>query len=266
MKKIILFAALMLSVLTVRAQKKTVKPNAAKLIAAIEKTYSSTSRPGDLRTNETFKNELRQVINMADAHTVYVVNKYSTFIYMNGMMPNVAQAIAKMPATLKSSDEGRKMVNYYYSMRTLKVGDKVPDFTMPTPDGKQVNLYSYLKKNKCTVLDFWASWCHWCRAENPNLKKTYEAFKDKGCGFLSFSFDDKRDRWTKAIEEDKNPWTQVSDLKGCEGANCSDVYKQFDINGIPAILLLDSQGKVIQLRMRGDQIYNSVNDYLSQRK
>ena len=262
MNKLILVAALMLVALTVGAQKKTAKPNAAKLISAIETTYSGTQRPGDLRTNETFKNELRQVIGMADAHTVYVVNKYSTFIYMNGMMPDVEKAIAKMPAALKSSEDGRKMINYYYSMRTLKVGDKVPDITAPTPDGKQVNLYAYLKKNKCTVLDFWASWCYWCRAENPNLKKTYEAFKDKGCGFFSFSFDDKRERWTKALADDKNPWTQVSDLKGCEGAKCSDVYKQYDLNGIPAILLVDSEGKVIQLRMRGEQIYNSVKDYL----
>lgn len=250
---------------TRKATKKPVKINTTALAANIAKTYAATARPGDLSSNEAFKKEMRQVIAAADANTVKVVNDYSTFVYMNGMMPDVEKAIAKMPAALKDSEEGRKMVDEYYSMRNMKVGEKVPDFTLPTPDGKQVNLYQLLKKNKCTIIDFWASWCHWCRQENPNLKKTYESFKDKGLDILSVSFDNDRNRWVKAIDEDKNPWTQVSDLKGCKGANCSDVYKQFDILGIPAIMLIDSNGKVLQLRMRGNQIYNSVNDYLSQK-
>ncbi|MGN0281912.1 MAG: peroxiredoxin family protein [Prevotella sp.] len=232
------------------------------LLSEIESAYKAAKRPFDLHSDEAFKAKVVQVIKASDENTVKLLNEYAVFVYMNGMMPDVAEAIAKMSPELKGSEEGTKMMAYYYSMRELKEGDIVPDFTLPTHDGKQLNLYGFLKENKCTVIDFWASWCHWCRLENPNLQKTYDSFKDKGLGMISVSFDDKRDKWLKAIEEDQTPWLHVSDLVGINGKNMSEVYRQYDLLGIPAILLVDSDGKVIKLRMRGEEIYRSVDEYL----
>ncbi|MGM9700234.1 MAG: peroxiredoxin family protein [Prevotella sp.] len=257
-KLILIVAAMALTSVSAYAQ----HADNTSLLYEIENTYKAEKRPFDLHSNEGFKKKVRQVIKAADENTVKLLNEFPVFVYMNNMMPDVAEAIGKMSPELKSSEEGAKMIAYYYSMRELKEGDIVPDFTLPTHDGKQLNLHSFLKANKCTVIDFWASWCHWCRLENPNLQKTYETFKDKGLGMISVSFDDKRDNWLKAIEEDQTPWLHVSDLVGIKGKNMSEVYRQYDLLGIPAIMLVDDNGKIVKLRMRGEEIYQMVDEYL----
>lgn len=230
-----------------------------KMMVEIEKLYNAAPHKSELQQNETFKAKVKAVLARNNASSIALVNKYGDVIYMSGMLGDVENLIAKLPTKMKTTEAGRQMVNGYYAMRTLKVGEKVPDFTLKTPEGKDVNFYQFIKGKKCVILDFWASWCVWCRKESPNIIKTYEEFKNDGMDVISVSFDDKRDRWVKAIADDKTPWTQVSDLLG---TNKSDLYKWYDLNGIPAILLVDGEGKILQLRMRGDQIYNSVKQAL----
>ena len=236
--------------------------DSATLLSEVESAYMAAKRPFDLHSDKAFKAKVCQVIKAADENTLRLLNEYPVFVYMNGMMPDVADAIGRMKPELKSSEEGAKMIAYYYSMRELKEGDFVPDFTLPTHDGKQLNFYSFLKSNKCTVIDFWASWCHWCRLETPNLMKAYNTYKDKGLGMLSVSFDDNRDKWLKAIEEDQTPWVHVSDLIGIKGKDMSDVSRQYDLLGIPVVMLVDQNGKIVKLRMRGEEIYKSVEEFL----
>lgn len=254
MKRFILMAMLLGS-MSLQAQ----QPNADALVKKIEATYAA-SNPSTLRSNAEFKQNLRGVIARGDASSAYVISKYNTFIYMNGMKGDVEACIAKMPAAVKESVDGQKTLDGFYRMRKLEVGMQVPDFTLPTPDGKQVNLYEFAKDKKCIILDFWASWCGWCRKESPNVQAVYDQYKGKDFDVISVSFDDNRNRWLKAIEEDKTTWTQVSDLKGTEKSN---LYAWYDLNGIPAILLLDSDCKVIKLRMRGDAIKQSVEEVLN---
>ncbi len=230
-----------------------------KVMAEIEQLYNAAVHKSDLHQNEAFKAKVKTVLNRANASSIALVNKYNDVIYMSGMLGDVEALINKLPAKMKTTEAGRQLVNGYYAMRTLKVGERVPDFTLKTPEGKEVNLYQFIKGKKCVILDFWASWCVWCRKESPNIIKTYEEFKNDGMDVISVSFDDKRDRWVKAIEDDKTPWTQVSDLLGTKH---SDIYKWYDLSGIPAILLVDGNGKILQLNMRGEQIYKSVKEAL----
>lgn len=232
-----------------------------KAMKEIEATYAAAERPGDLRTNEPFMRQLREVIARADESSLYVMNKYSTFVYMNGMKGDVEKSLGRMPKTLKESEAGLEAQGFYYSMRKLEPGAQVPDFTMSTPDGKEVNLYAFLKGKKCVILDFWASWCGWCRKESPNVQRAYDLYKGADFDVISVSFDDKRDRWLRAIEEDKTTWTQVSDLKGTK----SPVYAWYDLNGIPAIFLLDGEGHVLEMGMRGEAIVKNVEKALGKR-
>ena len=108
-----------------------------------------------------------------------------------------------------------------------------------------------------TLIDFWASWCAPCRKEGENVKAIYADFKDKGFDVLGVSLDTDKAKWQKAIEEEGYEWAQVSDLLGFKSPIC----KQYDINGIPALFLLDGNGKIIATGLRGDDMRKKVAEY-----
>lgn len=120
------------------------------------------------------------------------------------------------------------------------MGYEAKDFTLSMPEGKVVSLKEYVKGKKIVLLDFWASWCAPCRKEGENVKAIYADFKDKGFDVLGISLDTDKAKWQKAIEEEGYEWAQVSDLLGFKSPIC----KQYDINGIPALFLLDGNGKI----------------------
>lgn len=135
----------------------------------------------------------------------------------------------------------------------FKIGEEVPDISLPNPDGKIITLSSL--RGKYVLLDFWASWCQPCRQENPNIVKAYEKFKDNGFTVYSVSLDDKKEHWQNAISYDKLSWVNhVSELKGWD----SQVVNQYHFTEIPHNLLLDKQGKVIAVDLRGEALENTL--------
>lgn len=75
------------------------------------------------------------------------------------------------------------------------------------------------------LIDFWASWCKPCHAQDPTLIRLYKKYKDKGFTILGVSLDSKKEAWLKAIYDDKLVWQHVSDLKHWSNA----VAKQYKI-------------------------------------
>lgn len=126
-------------------------------------------------------------------------------------------------------------------MKNIEIGATAPDFSMEDVDGNLVSLSSY--RGKYVLLDFWASWCGPCRAENPYVLKAYNKYKDKGFDVLGVSYDypGMRDNWIQAIKEDKLEWTQVSNLLGWR----DPTVKLYNISGIPSPFLIDPEGKIV---------------------
>jgi peroxiredoxin len=120
-----------------------------------------------------------------------------------------------------------------------------PDFSLSTPNGQQVSLSSF--KGKYVLLDFWASWCAPCRAENPNVVAAYQKFKDKNFTVLGVSLDEKKEAWEKAIKDDGLVWTNVSDLRGWD----SEAARMYQVESIPANFLIDPEGRIIASNLRG---------------
>jgi thiol-disulfide isomerase/thioredoxin len=114
-------------------------------------------------------------------------------------------------------------------------------------DGKKKMKLSDLQ-GQVVLLDFWASWCGPCRAENPNVVKNYQKYKDAGFTVMSVSLDSNKDKWLAAIAADQLSWpNHVSDLGGWK----SKVAQQYGVNSIPFTILLDKEGRVIATNLRG---------------
>jgi peroxiredoxin len=173
---------------------------------------------------------------------------------IESLVNGLDSTVAKLPqiVTLK------ERVNV---MKAVAVGQKAPDFTMNDVDGKPVSLSSKLGP-KLLLIDFWAGWCNPCRQENPNVVKVYNEFHKKGFDVLGVSLDQKKESWLKAISDDKLTWTHVSDLQYWNNA----AAKLYAVNSIPANFLLDETGTIIGRNLRGEDLYNKVNEVLGAQK
>ena len=142
----------------------------------------------------------------------------------------------------------------------LAEGKVAPEFSYPTPDGKKT-LGPQDFKGKILVLDFWASWCGPCRAEIPHLKEAYKEYSNKGVAFFSVSIDKDDAAWRKAMKEENMPWAQAQAPKAGK-----DAMKQYQFSGIPYILVLDKEGKIVAKNLRGKALTDKLEELLSGKK
>jgi peroxiredoxin len=160
------------------------------------------------------------------------------------------QALAAIKATLDQQKQTAQAASW--------IGKEAPDFSLPDVNGKEIKLSSF--RGKYVLVDFWASWCGPCRGENPNVVKVYNQFKNKNFTVLGVSLDKdgEKDQWVKAIIEDKLAWTQVSDLRYWQ----SQVVALYHLEGIPFNVLVDPQGKVIGEGLRGEELFQTLQELL----
>jgi len=137
-------------------------------------------------------------------------------------------------------------------------GEAIPDFTLPDVNGKNVSAFDEIKKNKLTIIDFWASWCGPCRAEIPNVVAVYEKYADKGLGIIGVSLDEDQSAWKSAIKSLNMKWTQLSDLQGWDNA----AARLFGIESIPATILVNNKGQVVATDLRGEELASFVGKAL----
>ncbi|ARN76914.1 hypothetical protein BST97_02255 [Nonlabens spongiae] len=165
----------------------------------------------------------------------------------------------KLEKNVQNLPMSQQIDAYLKRIESVAVGQKAPLFEGHNPDGEVIKLEEIM--GKVTLIDFWASWCKPCRAENPNVVAAYEKYHDKGFNILSVSLDQKtgRESWIKAIEDDKMTWNHISRLQ-----YFGPLAKLYNVNAIPATFLLDENGVIIDKNLRGQALHNRLEDLLGE--
>ena len=149
--------------------------------------------------------------------------------------------------------------NTQVSMKlALAPGKTAPIFTLPTSKGDTLSLSDFYGKHTLILIDFWASWCAPCRAENPNLRAAYSKFKAKGLEIVGVSLDQNKEAWLRGIKDDKLNWPQLSDL----GYFNSEAARLYGINSIPSNFLLDANGVILASNLRGPELNKAIEQHL----
>lgn len=190
--------------------------------------------------------KLKQKINdMGNSIAVfYAVN----FLDADKEFAFLSDLAEKFKKELPDSQYTQQFVEQIESLSELAIGMPAPDIALPNPEGDTVRLSSL--KGKYVMIDFWAAWCKPCRMENPNVVRLYNQYKDKGFEIYGVSLDRTKQAWVEAIEEDDMAWKHVSDLRYFD----SEAASLYNINAIPATVLLDKEGTIIAKNLRGEAL------------
>lgn len=185
-------------------------------------------------------------------------NIVSAFLLINNTykfeLPQLDSMINTLESEIDSSIYVKKLHNYVNTLKKSAVGQPFIDFALNDPTGNKVALSSVVGDGKYVLVDFWASWCSPCRAENPNVVEAFNKYHEKGFDVFGVSFDKDHEKWVDAITDDELAWTQVSDLKywDCEAG------KLYGIQSIPQNIMISPEGIIIEKNLRGEDLQNKL--------
>lgn len=199
-----------------------------------------------LQLEEQKREQVKEVLRDMESSVAHVYGV--SYLNQEDDFPFLDSLSTRLSKDLPNSKYVKDLAQGVNNMRSTVVGQIAPEISLPNPEGVTKNL-SDLRGN-IVMVDFWAAWCGPCRRENPNVVKMYNKYNDKGFEILGVSLDRNREDWVKAIEKDGLAWTQVSDLSYFN----SEAARTYNINAIPATVLLDREGKIIARNLRGAEL------------
>ncbi|MDQ7917792.1 TlpA disulfide reductase family protein [Mesonia sp. MT50] len=169
------------------------------------------------------------------------------------------QLYGKFSTLLKETPMGKKLGEKYGESTGISIGDIAFNFSAKTPEGEELSLQDVMNKDgKYTLIEFWASWCSYCRAEMPNVVEVYKKYHEKGLNILSVSLDKEKSEWMDAIKKFGMNWDHVSILNGWD----DPAVRLYQVSSIPMNYLLDEDGKVIEVKLKGADLEKKMQELL----
>ena len=224
-------------------------------IIALQKRMKGRSKEDIMATYDTVQiyvdsiKKIRHEFIVAHPHSYKAVQEFLGTELRKGFDAKEAEMLfKKFDKDLQNTATGKLIANKIAIGKKTAIGQEAMDFTQTTLEGDQFKLSSL--RGKYVLIDFWAAWCKPCRAENPNVVKAYNKYKDQNFEIVGVSLDASKEQWEIAVEKDGLPWIHISDLKYWK----NEVAVQYDINSVPANLLIDPDGIIIAKNLRGEAL------------
>lgn len=147
-------------------------------------------------------------------------------------------------------------------VESIADGNPLLDFTAVNAEGEPKKLSEVAGQGKWVLLEFWASWCGYCRRANPELVQVYADYKDKGFEIYGLSLDRDTAEWKKAVATDSLQWAQF--IQGPEYQPlASDLY---DIVGIPYNVLFTPDGKIAAKGLNPSELRARLAEVLEEKE
>jgi thiol-disulfide isomerase/thioredoxin len=168
---------------------------------------------------------------------------------------------ADSPITGMISQQVSAIDAQYQSYQQYNSGTMAaPEIALKNPAGTEMRLSGL--KGKVVLIDFWASWCAPCRKENPNVVRMYQKYRNQGFEVFSVSLDQDPEAWKGAIAKDGLIWkNHVSDLMGWQ----TPLVQSYGIQGIPHTVLLNREGNIVGVGLRGEQLEQKLIEQLAKK-
>lgn len=222
----------------------------------------------DKAVQESLNHEFRRLLEERRQKQLQYVREYpASFFSLVALSENQVREdelslldslFSSLSSELQNSSQGKAYAARLTAARNTAIGNIAPDFAQLDTCNRTVHLSDF--RGKYLLLDFWASWCGPCRAENPFLTQAYARYKEKDFEILGVSLDSQsgRQAWLEAIRKDGVTWPQVSDLKGWN----NQAALLYGIRAIPQNYLLDPEGKIIAKDLRGENLLIRLKEIL----
>lgn len=203
------------------------------------------------------RNDQQLIFATQNPNSIFSIGALVEVANRRGTKP-VESAFYNLSKELQNTINGKELAARIYADKNIIVGSIAPNFSQPDTQGNMIQLSDF--KGKFVLLDFWASWCAPCRAENPNLKKAYNIYKPKGLEIFAISLDDKnsKEAWIKAIQDDGLPWIHAADLKGWR----NEAAVLYGVKGVPQNYLIDPTGKIVAINIRGEELHKVLAEHI----
>lgn len=127
------------------------------------------------------------------------------------------------------------------------VGESAPIFTLKDLDGKEFALSSF--EGKPVFLNFWATWCPYCRKERKELGALYKAYNDKDLVIISISLDKSEKTLRSYMKNHPADYIVLTDTKMTSAA-------MYGVRGFPTTFLISREG-VIKHKFPGYRKWSS---------
>ncbi len=127
------------------------------------------------------------------------------------------------------------------------------DFRAKSIAGDELSLEKF--KGKVVLLDFWATWCKPCMFEMPEIKKLWKKYKSDRFIIIGISLDRSEQALRSYIEQEGIEWPQCFDSSG-------KIANLYDAHSLPYTVLIDHEGVVRGVRVRGGALSGKVGDLL----